>query len=140
VFDDGDEDRTNEAKDNDAVKPNEPIPHLSHVGSDVGIHLVKASVDMIKALLYTLRELFKLIFADKFFSHDVLYLQVFEGSYHIVLATASSPFGNGFPGGTRPILSHLQLATDRKNKAYLCHRVHVHPHSESVRRILSAYE
>jgi hypothetical protein len=72
LFDDGDEDRTNEAKDNDAVKSNEPIPHWSHVGSDVGVHLAKASVDMIKALLHTLRELFKLIFADKFFSHDAV--------------------------------------------------------------------
>lgn len=54
IFDDRNKDRTYESKDDDAVKPNEPIAHLPYIGAEIGIHLVKASVHVLEALLYTL--------------------------------------------------------------------------------------
>jgi hypothetical protein len=70
VLDNGDKDGTHKSKHNNAVKANEPITHLSHIGPDISVHLVKASVDMLEALLHALGELIKLIFADKLFSHS----------------------------------------------------------------------
>lgn len=66
LFDNGDKDGTNEAKDDGAVKPNEPIAHLPYVSLNTGILLA----DMVEALFHALGELVELIFAEKRFSHS----------------------------------------------------------------------
>jgi hypothetical protein len=66
LFDNGDKDGTNEAKDDDAVEPNEPIAHLPYVSLNTGILLA----DRVEALFHALGELVELIFAEKSFSHS----------------------------------------------------------------------
>jgi hypothetical protein len=95
ILDDSDKDGTHKSKHNDAIKANEPIAHLPHIGPDINIHLVKASVYMLEALPHALGKLIKLIFADKLFSHSDVSPHVEILSYYATLLTRVNQIPKG---------------------------------------------